>query len=269
MNKQNPILCIFKRREIRYQDILKTLKKSGVKKGDIIFIHSDLSAFGKIGEVRDRDEFMGLILKVFKDIVGEEGTIVMPTFTYSFCKNKIYDINFSPSSVGVLTEYFRKQKEVIRTAHPIFSVAIWGKEKRFFNSNLSKDSFDQDSIFGKLHKKNAKIVFFGAPFQSCTFIHYIEQSFSVPYRYSKTFGGKIKIGSQVYKDKYEYFVRPLDNDVNVDLDRFKNYLFEEKLIKLTKLGGGEILTIDANTLFRAGIKMLKKNIYFFLKNRPK
>lgn len=32
----------------------------------------------------------------------------MPTFTYSFCKNEIYDKLNSKSTVGVLTEYFRK-----------------------------------------------------------------------------------------------------------------------------------------------------------------
>lgn len=265
----NPVLYVFRDRKIRCQDLLKALRELKIKRGDIIFIHSDLSVFGKIGEVRDRAEFMSLILKAFEDVVGEEGTIIMPTFTYSFCNNKAYDLDLSPSTVGVFTEYFRRQKGVVRTVHPIFSVAIWGKEKKFFNTGLGRNSFDQNSIFGKLYKKRAKIVFFGASFQSCTFIHYIERIFGVPYRYHKIFYGNIINKKRVFKAQYDYFVRPLDKNIKTDLSRFEKRLIKKRLMNKAIMGAGEILVIKSKDLFEEGIGALEKDLHFFLKTKQK
>jgi len=266
--KNLPLYIAKKNKKIFFEDLVFSLKKGGVREGDIIFVHSDVSVFGKIGEVKNRYDFLKLVSNSLKETVGEAGTVILPTFTYSFTKNEIYSPKSTPSMVGALTEYFRRQKDTIRTIHPIFSVAIWGKEKKFFNSDLSKDSFGEKSIFGKLKQKNGKIVFLGAPFQSCTFIHYIEQLFGVPYRYSKTFSGKIETETGVYHDDYEYFVRPLGKDVRLGLDKFKEYLLEKGYMKSIKLGDGEILIIDSEILSREGIERLKEDIHFFLKNIP-
>lgn len=41
------------------------------------------------------------------DIIGKNGTLIMPVFSYSFCKNEIYDKLYSKGKVGVLNEFFR------------------------------------------------------------------------------------------------------------------------------------------------------------------
>lgn len=266
--KQSIPLYITEEGKICYNDILRSLQKVGVQRGDIIFGHSDVSVFGKIGDIKNRDEFLGLILQAFKKVVGKEGIIIMPTFSYSFCRSETYDPEASCSRVGALTTYFRKQRDVVRTIHPIFSVGIWGKEKGYFNSNLSKDSFDKDSIFGKLHKKSGKILFFGASFQSCTFVHYIEQLYGIPYRYMKTFKGKIKRGDIEYEDEYTFFVRYLDKNVILDTSRLEKYLLERKSMKEIRLGNGRILMIESDVLFKEGYKLLDHDIYFFLKGKP-
>jgi len=267
--KQNMPLYITEKEKIYYNDILHSLQKVGVERGHIIFVHSDVSVFGKIGDIKNKDEFLGLILQSFKEAIGTDGTIIMPTFSYSFCRNEIYDPDSSSSKVGALTTYFRKQRDVVRTIHPIFSVAIWGQKKEYFNSNLSKDSFDKDSIFGKLHKHNGKIIVFGSPFAtSATFLHYIEQSHGVPYRYVKTFKGIIKKGDIEYEDEYTFFVRYLDKNVILDTSRLEKYLLEKKLMREVRLGSGRILMIESDVLFKEGYKLLDHDIYFFLKEKP-
>ncbi len=267
--KQSMPLYITEKEKIYSNDILQSLQKVGVQEKDIVFVHSDISIFGKIGDIKNKSEFLRLILQAFKEAVGKEGTIIMPTFSYSFCRNETYDPETSPSRVGALTTCFRKEPDVARTIHPIFSVVIWGEKKRYFNSNLSKDSFDKDSIFGKLHKQNGKILFFGASFQSCTFIHYVEQLYGVPYRYMKTFHGKIRTGKHIYEDDCTYFVRYLDSNVIVDLSKLRNYLEKNDLIKKVTLGEGEIHLVESNALTEEGLKLLKKDIYYFLKEKPK
>src|SRR3989338_4821356 len=199
-------------------DILKTLRALGVTHGDTILVHSRVSAFGKF-LLFDRNAFFTEIETAFRDAVGSTGTIVMPTFSYSFCNKEVFDVDKTPSTVGVLTEHFRKQPDVARTLHPIFSVAVWGNDRDKF-LQIGKDSFDTQSIFAHLHRVNAKMIFFGASFESATFVHYIEQAHGVPYRYMKTFEGIIRAHGKEYPESVTYNVRYLDKDVVTELARF-------------------------------------------------
>lgn len=253
--------------KIYYNDIFEALCYANIKKGDIIFVHSDVSVFGKLGNIRDRDKFLGMILNVFKEAVGPEGTIIMPTFTYSFTKGETYCPETTPSTVGVLTEFFRKQNGVTRTIHPIFSAAVWGKEKVYFTEGLSKDSFDDDSIFGKLRKKKGKLVFFGVDFHALTFLHHIEQKHGVPYRYMKSFTGKIKVGDKEYEDTYTYYVRYLDKNVITDASGFERCALDSGILKEVKLGYSAIKAARSNDIFDLGYELLDRDIFFFLKER--
>ncbi len=256
-----------KDRQIFPTDFVDALKAIGIQRGDTIFVHSDILTFGKL-RIFERDILLKTLLDAFKESVGIDGTIVMPTFSYSFCKKEIYDIENTKSTVGALTEYFRKQPDVSRTAHPIFSVAIWGRQRKDL-LDIGKDSFDESSVFGKLRRMGGKFVFFGAPFDSCTYIHYIEQLHGVPYRHIKTFRGKIRNRSGEYEDEYTYFVRGLDEEIVLDLPKVEKYLLEKSLMKATRLGYGRILMVESEILFKDGCRLLDQDIYFFLKKRPK
>ncbi len=264
-NKAQP-LYEMDNKYLYYSDFVNALREVNINKKDIVFIHSDISVFGKLATL-DRNFLLQALINTIKETIGEDGIIIMPTFSYSFCNNELYDVTNTKSTVGVLTEYFRKQPDVNRTIHPIFSVAIWGNHKNEF-LNISKDSFDENSIFGKFHQMNGKIVFLGTPFQSCTYIHYIEQMHGIPYRYMKTFKGKIRIGDMEYKDEFTYFVRFLDKNVILDTSRLEKHLFGKGLMNEVKLGNGRILTIESDVMFKEGRNLLDQDIYFFLKEEP-
>lgn len=251
-----------KDKEIYYRDFINALKELGIQRGDTLFIHSDISSFGKLC-VFKRKTLLQVLIDILKESVGAEGTIVMPTFTYSFCKNEVFDLHNTRSTVGAITEFFRKQPDVKRTIHPIFSTAIWGKYQEEL-IDISKDSFDENSVFGKLHRLKGKILFFGAPFQSCTFIHCIEQAYGVPYRYMKKFKGIIRKKYNEYHDEYSYLVRDLERNSILNTTKLLRYLKNNRIIKEKKLGYGYISVIEADILFSEGMKLLDKDIYFFL-----
>lgn len=249
-------------RQFTGEDIRDMLVALGIQRGETLFIHSRVSAFGKF-LLFDRDAFFREIEQAFMDIVGHEGTLVMPTFSYSFCNKEIFDVDNTPSTVGVLTEHFRTQPGVARTVHPIFSVAVWGKRREEF-LNIGKDSFDAESIFGRLHRANAKLVFFGASFESATFVHYIEQARGVPYRYMKTFDGTIRANGSEYPAAATYNVRYLDKDVVTELARFEKHLLETGAMKRVQLGSGTVELVSCEDAYREGMKLLYQNIYSFL-----
>jgi aminoglycoside 3-N-acetyltransferase len=250
--------------KIYCSDFVKALRNLKIEQGDIIFVHSDISNFGKLA-TNDRTYLLESIILALKEIVGKEGTIIMPTFTYSFDKEEPFDILNSKSSVGTLTEFFRKQKNVIRTNHPSHSAAIFGNDKEFF-LDIGKDTFGDDSIFGKVLSKQGKFVFLGTPLsKSCTFIHSIEQKHGVPYRYLRNYSCKFREGEKIYEStitfyyKFSYFF--------TDMLNLEQNLIANKLLDKVKLGDGEVSCINSEILMKKGLSLLDKDIYFFLKNK--
>lgn len=263
------ILFQSKGKEYKFSDVVKAIKESGIKTGDVLMVHADLSAFGKLGEVTDRSAFANIFIDAFLSVIGKTGTLVVPTFTYSFCRNEIYDVNNTPSTVGLFTEELRKRKGSFRSLNPIFSVAALGRRAREVTSGLSKSSFGKGSVYDKLQKiKNSKYVIFGVNYFACTQVHYIEQKVGVAYRYSKIFRGKIKNGDKVYDSQCEYYVRDMVINPDTDFNKIEQHLIETGFLKKVSLGEGLISTVKISDIFDEGIKMIKKNIYFFLKNKP-
>lgn len=246
-----------------FNDFVKKLKASGLENGDTVFVHSDIAVFGKLAE-KNREVLLQSLVDAIKECTGKSGTIIMPVFTYSFCRSEVFDVENSKSTVGILTEYFRKLPEVKRTVQPIFSCAVYG-EKQDYYMDIGKDSFGKGSLFEKLHKDNGKILFFGADFHACTYIHYVEQSFGVPYRYMKTFNGIIKNAEQKYEDEVSFYVRDLDINPILDVSRFQKYLLENQFMEMTNIGYGTVLLVKASDLYDQGMKLLKDDIKYFVK----
>jgi len=86
-------------------------------------------------------------------------TICMPTFTFSFCNGLAYNPETSISKMGILNEFFRKQKDVIRSNDPLLSVALNGVDKDLVerigkssigaNSNEAQNSKSTDDFVYK------------------------------------------------------------------------------------------------------------------------
>jgi len=264
---RNKIVFKTEGKDFRFKDIVGVFKKAGIKNGDVLMINADLGRFGKLGEITNKEEFADIFIEAFKQVVGEGGTLVTPTFTYSFCNNEIYDPDSTPSKVGLFTEQLRKRKGSFRSIHPIFSVAAVGKRAEELTTNLSKKSFGKGSVYDKLQRiKNSKYVIFGVDYFACTQIHYIEEILKAPYRYVKKFKGKIRKGKKVYNDEYEFYVRRLDGKVVPDFSKIEKHLLDAGFLKKVPFGYDYISIAKISDICREGVKMFKKDPNFFLKN---
>ena len=251
---------------LRIADFLAALRSLGVRRGDALLVHSDVGVFGKLASP-DRQALLGALVGALQDAVGAEGTIVMPTFTYSFCKSETFSMDQTPSTVGALTEFFRSLPDVRRTLHPIFSFALWGALRDRW-LKVGKDSFDEDSLFARLREQHARIIFFGAPFQSCTFVHYIEQQAGVPYRYPKTFSGRIRTSAGEYEDSCTYFVRDLNQDLLPDFHRLEERLIQTGALQRVALGHGVMAIVGADAMHETGLALLQEDIYSLTDKKP-
>lgn len=261
-DEKNIILTKSGNNYYRVYDILNILKSLGIKNGDTICIHSQLFGLG-IPKL-SKELFMDLLVKIFKYIVGENGTIIMPTFSYSFCKNEIFDINNTPSTVGVLTEYFRNLPNVSRTMHPIFSFAVYGKKRNEF-MNTGLDAFSKDSVYGKMLNNNDKIIMFGAP-KGYTFYYLAEQYVGVKHRFFKYFEGIVKNGTDEINLKVPYYVRHLDMKSEEDENKVNNYLNNSNIQKTIKIAKGSISAFNCKDMFESCVNKLKEDDKYFLKD---
>jgi aminoglycoside 3-N-acetyltransferase len=246
------------------QDVTDSILNLGIKNGDIIFIHSDLSKFGKLSEIKTKLEFNTVFLNACLDAVGSNGTVVIPTFTYSFGDNfnanNIFDINNSPSVLNYFTEVARLSDGFIRSDDPMLSVVSHGNKTNKIIKNLSNICLGKGSVWENLHEQNAHNLFLGFKFDT-TFIHYIEEYFKVPYRHDIKFSGKIRDGNKEYKKSYTYFAT--NRKIHTQRNRQKLYkkLHDENLITKIKLGGADIMTVTSKDLFDVSKNLLQDNPY--------
>jgi len=129
------------------KDIFNSLQSIGLKEGDSIFIHSNLGFFGRLKSAKNQEDYCNSFLNSFKKILGESGTIVVPTFSYSFCNKKYFDINNTMGICGMFSEYLRDLPESTRSEDPNFSITAIGKNAKFFTEKPTENSFDKNSFW--------------------------------------------------------------------------------------------------------------------------
>lgn len=169
--------------------IRESLMDMGAHDCDVLYIHSALNFGLPNMEIKN-----GQLLKCLLDTIEllNVPTVVMPTFTFSFCNGKSYDPLTSKSRMGALNEFFRKQDGVIRSNDPLMSVALKGKDT-YLATNVGTHSISDGSTFDMIHHKSGvKFLFIGPRIGDClTYMHYLEWLFDVDYRYIRHFIGEI------------------------------------------------------------------------------
>lgn len=256
-----------------FNEISSAIRALGIKKSDTILLQLDTDFF-KSSEGKSKKECCDELLKTIFDIIGDEGTLITPSFNYSFCKSGKFDLHKTPSQVGYFSNYLLTKSEAMRSLHPIFSFVGIGKNAQEILTQISKDSFGAESVFDKLHQRNAKGLYINVPMDhaNCppsTFIHYIEQKHEVDYRYLKTFSGEIVAAGEKYEDSFTYNVRRLELDVKTDNIKLYNKALEGGVAKLQTISGQyPLIVIDIAALVDLGISMLKQDPYSMLEKNP-
>ncbi|MFA7637436.1 MAG: AAC(3) family N-acetyltransferase [Monoglobales bacterium] len=159
-----------------------SVKKLGIKKGDVIIVHSSFKSMGPLENGADT------VVKGFENVLGAEGTLVFPTLCQKDWGH-IYE-NWhpdAPSDVGYLTEYFRKSDGTKRSNHATHSVAAWGKNADYITEThgqkgkrigpFGDGAFAEDSPWEKMYELDGKILLIGAQPRKITHRHLAEYRF--------------------------------------------------------------------------------------------
>jgi len=239
-------------------DIIEAFKLCGVGRGDVLMLHADAIALAQLPRMSAQARFEVLFDALY-DVLGPEGTLVLPTFTYSFTKGEPFEAAVTPSAVGLVTEAFRTQPGVRRSQDPIFSVAARGRLADRFAEAASDDCFGPNSAFALLAAQDAWLACLGCSLDRLTFTHYVEQAAGVDYRYFKTFTGVRLEGGVETPASTRYFVRDLDRDTVIDLSRLKAELIEASALATAAVGRVALSAVRCSAFQTAAAALLARN----------
>ena len=115
---------------IRFKKIIqRALKNVGLEEGDIVLLHSDSTILREITGLKWADA-LNLLKDCFLNVLGESGTLIVPTYNWDFCNGKPYIHEKTRSQVGMFTNNILFDDRSIRSFHPIYSFAAIGPQKR-------------------------------------------------------------------------------------------------------------------------------------------
>lgn len=241
--------------------IYEVIASAGVNSGDIVMVHSRLFTIGRVISGVSRNDVVAAFFSALRQAVGEQGTLVFPTFTLSVCNGGHFDLQNTPSEMGVLSEHARMTQGAIRTAHPFYSSVVLGGDKDVLSGLDLSTCFGTESIFDRLHTINktddqldrVKFLTLGidSPPTGITYIHSIEEKLQVPYRFHKTFRGKISDRGTSADYAVNFFVRKRDVEVHFDGDRCWSLLKKHERIVEKPLGDSIVCVAPEMSLFGA------------------
>lgn len=248
------------RRTIEPSAVTDALLSVGVKPGSVVLVHPDAILAAQF-PVMPNEQRLDLLIEAIEAAVGGDGTLVIPTFSYSFTKGEPFDICKTPSAVGMVSERFRKQPGVLRTADPIFSFAIRGPRAEELCAIPVQECFGAESVFAALHRLNDHIVDLGCSMsRGGTFVHYVETAHGVDYRYKKVFSGMvISSNGEASQCSVVYNVRDLTRRSDADLRRLEKRLAEDGKSRTAEVGRSRIMAVTASDLFDTAWKMLDED----------
>lgn len=120
-------------------DLCTALRQAGVQKGDCTVSHCSLFDFG-FPDLKG-ENLCHFYLDAYFKVAGESGILVLPAFSYTFCKGENFDPFTTKSEVNALANYCIDNGLGIRTLDPIFSyVMVTLNDLRVYESGHNIDS---------------------------------------------------------------------------------------------------------------------------------
>ena len=163
--------------------LIDILRSEGLGAGSHLMVHSSFRALRNALPGLT----MGMVIGGLQDLVGRDGSLLFPTFTYCFHKRSGRFDRFhpatTPAKTGAIAEAFRTSPGVIRTAAPTHSFALWGGAARAIGPDNAPESplgagSPLDWLAGQ---DRAVITLVGVDFTALSFVHYLETLAPVPW----------------------------------------------------------------------------------------
>lgn len=245
---------------ISQSQLIQALKQAGLSRGSTVFCHSNLAFFGTFENCDSVNAIAEMFFDSIIDVIGEEGNLVCPLFTYSFGSDKnekIFDISQNAPGMCPIGNLLLQKGIGIRSSDPMLSVLCCGKDQQRLAQFNEKICFGSNSVWAKLHELNAVICNFNFDSGS-TFIHWVERELRVPYRHDVELTGIINKLSESYDETVIYTGRDLsDISSEAHFEEYHRCCLEAQVSKKVPLGRGQIVSQRCQDAYKFINKMLQ------------
>lgn len=240
-----------------FEEFMETLRQLGIGRGDILYVSSDLKKlFYLLASEHDillseeRSRILHGMVRCIQQMVGEEGTILFPVFSWSFCRGDGFDYRRTKGEVGAFSNWvMQNRKDFVRTRHPMYSFMVWGKDAGYLKTLDNQDAWGVSSPFQYLYENKAKQMMFNIEaYKGLTFGHYVEQFIKVPYRHPKYFFGTYvdEKGNEEIR-MYSMYVR--QSGVEVSSSVRNEFLIQHGAARQKEWKGNKITSVDISLCF--------------------
>lgn len=159
---------------IGQQNIIKAIRRLGVKEGEVVLCHSSYKSFGE--ELEGGPERVG---QAMIEAVGQGGSVFVPTFNFAQLPWKEGE---TASLTGVITDRFWRMPGVLRSKHPTHPVAGIGPiAEEILAGHEKVHPFGEGSPIWKLWQRNAWVLQLGVEHSSNSTVHVGEEKNRLPY----------------------------------------------------------------------------------------
>lgn len=237
------------------KEIIKGLKFIGLSRGDNVIVHSSLASFGKIQGGADT------VIDALLEVVGNEGTVLMPSFDST---DKIFDIHKSNTTFGAVPTAFWKRKNALRSRHPLASVAAIGAKAEWFieNHENADTAHCENTPYKKLAEIGGKILLLGVDQDRNTFLHTPESIARLQYLRPAN-GSYVDTSGKVREKTWPYFPGPHRNFIGL-----QSWFESSGLVKKVLIGSCVAQVMPAAKALQMLLERLKHEPALFISKNP-
>lgn len=271
---QSPVTAAAIDADYSEAQLVMALREAGICSGDVVFVQAALDALGKGRGIVSADLRSTVVLRALRRAVGSAGTVVVPTYTFSFCRHEPFDTELTPTEGGPwnpsadFLEYVRQSPQAVRSCDPIHSVVAIGPMAARLLADLPRTCFGPDSVQHRLRREGAKLCALGLGLHESTMIHHAEAMMGVPFRFKKLFTGEITSGGVTRRQGWVYDVRILAPNAELDASRIVTAAIDQKLIQTVPVGRGTVQVIDAGAFYDELCDALRRDPWATVKGPP-
>jgi aminoglycoside 3-N-acetyltransferase len=252
-----------------YEDLRLAYEKLGVEKGKVVWVTGDLVCLGP-PKYRNRDEILEAHYRALRGSVGDKGTIVVPTASLNLCNTDIpFDLEKTPSRMGVLTEYIRQKEGSIRSFHPFVSQTAIGRYAHEICGNSSRHPFGPETPHARMIDLNTLCISIGLhPHLTGTVIHHVEMVMGVPYRYVKEFNHPVVREGKISYEPFYMNVWYRECEIKRDRKKIFEHFLAKYDMKTIDAGSGKIYSYSMADFYKSAVQSFKNDIYVYLDKEP-
>lgn len=229
---------------ITRSDITAALVAAGVERGMTVFSHANIAFFGRVEGARSMDDLIQVMLGAFAEVLGPDGTLVLPVFTYSFGSDKaekVFDRQHTLSTTSGMGNWLVTSGQGARSSDPMLSVVATGGKAEALTANIDPVCFGADSIWARLHTDDALICNLNLDSGS-TYLHWVERELGVPYRSDVAMAGTVIDRGRERRTEIVYTGRDLhDHSTIAKFETYHTACIESGISRRVPLGRGQII----------------------------